>query len=155
MTEYKDYEGKALEWDDEIEEDGQEFIILPPGDYEFMVSNLERERHPGSEKLPPCNKARITLDINYNGQTVKVFYNLFLHSKVEGMLSAFFRALNLKNEGEKIVMPWGEILGKKGRCKIQNRKWVNADGREMTFNEVSRMYPYEAPKTPKYSAGKF
>ena len=29
--------GKALDWDDEIENDGPEYIILPEGDYKFKV----------------------------------------------------------------------------------------------------------------------
>ena len=48
---------RELGWDDEIENDGPEFIVLPEGDYSFKVIDFERARHPGSEKLPACNKA--------------------------------------------------------------------------------------------------
>ncbi|HBK54250.1 MAG TPA: DUF669 domain-containing protein, partial [Syntrophomonas wolfei] len=49
-----------MSWDDEIEEEGG-FILLPEGDYDFEVVNLERGRFGGSEKMQACPKA--TLDI--------------------------------------------------------------------------------------------
>ena len=47
-----------LDWDDAIENDGQEFIVLPEGDYNFTVTDFERGRFPGGQKIPVCNKAR-------------------------------------------------------------------------------------------------
>ena len=54
-------EERELGWDDTIEKESAGFIILPEGDYEFKVLEFQRARHEGSEKLPPCNKAVITL----------------------------------------------------------------------------------------------
>jgi len=54
---------KELGWDDQIENDGQDFIILPEGDYNFEVTSFERARHDGSDKLPPCNKAVVFIKI--------------------------------------------------------------------------------------------
>ena len=50
-----------LDWDDAIESDGQEFVILEEGDYNFTVTDFERGRFPGGTKIPPCNKAALTL----------------------------------------------------------------------------------------------
>ena len=47
----------AMDWDDALENDGQEFIILPEGDYNFIVTDFERGRFPGSAKMPACNKS--------------------------------------------------------------------------------------------------
>ena len=55
-------EEREFGWDDEIENDN-EFQILPDGDYNFTVTGFERGRHQGSAKLPPCNKAIITLNV--------------------------------------------------------------------------------------------
>ena len=55
--------GRELEWDDSIEKDS-DYVILPEGDYEFVVESVERARHPGSEKLPSCNKAIVKLRID-------------------------------------------------------------------------------------------
>ena len=54
---------RELGWNDEIENDGQAFSILQEGDYHFGVLSFERARHNGSDKIPPCNKAVLTLAI--------------------------------------------------------------------------------------------
>ena len=38
---------RELSWDDEIEKDSGEFILLPEGDYEFTVESFERARYQG------------------------------------------------------------------------------------------------------------
>ena len=48
---------RELGWNDTIENDSPDFVILTEGDYEFEITNMERARHAGSEKLPSCNKA--------------------------------------------------------------------------------------------------
>ena len=54
-------DNNIMNWDDTIENDGQEFVVLPEGDYTFTVTNFERGRFPGSTKIPPCNKATLTI----------------------------------------------------------------------------------------------
>ena len=50
-----DYENKGyeLDWDSEIENEGSEFIVAEPGDYDFVVTAFERGRFQGSAKMPP------------------------------------------------------------------------------------------------------
>ena len=36
---------REFEWNDTIEHDSDEFIILPAGDYDFEITNFERARH--------------------------------------------------------------------------------------------------------------
>ena len=36
-----------MDWNDTIESDGQEFVLLEEGDYNFVVTNFERGRFPG------------------------------------------------------------------------------------------------------------
>lgn len=57
-------ENMILDWNDSIENDGQEFIVLPEGDYNFTVTDFERGRFPGSAKIPACNKASLTLRVD-------------------------------------------------------------------------------------------
>ena len=86
---------REYNWDDVITEDATEFPLLPEGDYDFEVESYERARHPGSDKLPPCNKAIVKIRIEEAAGTVYINHNLFLHSKTEGMLSAFFAAIGM------------------------------------------------------------
>ena len=105
--------GRELEWDDSIEKDS-DYVILPEGDYEFVVESVERARHPGSDKLPPCNKAIVKLRIDSEYGTAVINHNLFLHTNTEGMLSAFFTGIGQKKKGEKLKMNWDSVTGSTG-----------------------------------------
>ena len=67
-------DNNIMDWGDTIENDGQEFIILPEGDYTFTVTNFERGRFPGSAKIPACNKATLTIQIDNDKGSAKFVY---------------------------------------------------------------------------------
>lgn len=146
-------EEKELQWDDTITKDASDFILLPEGDYNFTVESFERGRHGGSEKLPPCNKAILTLRIDAPEGTARITHNLFLHSKTEGMLSAFFTCIGQKKKGEPLKMNWGQVPGSSGRCKIGVHDYKNKDGEDRKSNDVKKFYPKE--KGPAFKAGEF
>ena len=50
-----------MDWNDTILEDGQDLVLLDEGDYNFIVTNFERGRFLGGQKIPACNKATIFL----------------------------------------------------------------------------------------------
>ena len=52
-----------LDWESEIVNDAQEFILLEDGDYNFTVMAVERGRFNGSDKMPACNVAKVKLKI--------------------------------------------------------------------------------------------
>lgn len=127
---------REFDWNDEIKEDGGEFVLLPEGDYIFTVENFERARHepqPGG-KLPACNKAIIHILIQSAEGEARLRHNLFLHSSTEGMLSAFFGAIGLKKRGEPLRMNWNIIAGRQGVCHIGIREY---NGNK--YNDVKRM----------------
>lgn len=132
-------------WDDEIKNDSQ-FQILPEGDYRFCVKKFERARHSGSEKIPACNKAILTIAIE-NGETSgSVQTNLFLHSKFEWKLCQFFTSIGQRKHGEAVRMNWGAVPGATGVCHVGIRKWTGNDGKEHENNEISEFYdPVSAP----------
>jgi hypothetical protein len=135
---------RELNWDDTIEKDGGgEFVLLTPGDYNFTVTKFERARFNGSANLPPCNQAKLEITIHSpeHGDVI-VFHNLFLHTKTEGLLSAFFTAIGQKKKGEPLRMNWNAVVGAKGRCQIEHYKYTK-DGRELINNQIKRFYPYE------------
>lgn len=134
---------RELSWDDTIEKEGGEYILLPPGDYNFTVTKFERARFNGSANLPPCNQAKLEITIHSpeHGDVI-VFHNLFLHTKTEGLLSAFFTAIGQKKKGEPLRMNWNAVVGAKGRCQIEHYKYTK-DGRELVNNQIKRFYPYE------------
>lgn len=148
---------KELQWDDVIEKDTDEFVLLQEGDYDFTVESFNRERHNGSEKLPPCNKAALKLRIDSEQGTAYINHNLFLHTITEGMLSAFFASIGQKKKGEPLRMDWGRVPGATGRAKVGIRNYTTKDGEQRKANEIKRFYPKENGNLqgPSYKAGEF
>lgn len=150
-------------WDDTIENESSDWVLLPEGDYDFEVTSFERARHNGSAKLPPCNKAVISIHIDSPNGSTTIQHNLFLHSKCEGMLSAFFIAIGQKKRGEPLRMNWQNVIGAKGRCKVGVRTWKGNDGEDRQSNEIKKFYDPEvktsasAPNQPTgvFTPGKF
>ncbi len=141
---------RELNWDDQIENDSPEFILLPEGDYDFVVTEFERARHGGSEKLPPCNKAVISIKIEGNEGSTTIKHNLFLHQKTEGMLCAFFTGIGQRKRNEKLTMNWNKVVGSTGRCKVGIKTY-----NDKQYNEIKKFYePTEQPNQG-YVAGRF
>lgn len=130
-------------WDDTIENDS-EFQLLPEGDYNFEVINMERARHMGSGKIPQCWKAVLKLKLwDEEGNNSTITHNLFLHSNVEGLLCAFFTAIGHRKHGERMAMDWNKVVGSRGRCKVYIDKWTSKKGNEMESNKIQKFYEPE------------
>lgn len=147
---------RELGWDDEIQKDGGGgFVLLPAGDYNFTVTKFERARFAGSDKMPPCNQAKLEITVHSpeHGDVV-VFHNLFLHSKTEGLLSNFFAGIGLKKKGEPLRMNWSAVLGRKGRLKLEVRNY-KYNGEDRSNNQVKNFYAYDdmpaQQQQPQYS----
>lgn len=139
-------QNKALNWDDEIQQEST-FTLLPEGDYDFKVINFERAWYDGSEKIPPCNKAIITIRIEGDAGTAELKENLFLTTKTEGLLSSFFSSIGQKKKGEPLRMNWNKVIGSTGKVKVGTRTY-----NESTYNQVKR---WLSPDEQKPSAGGF
>lgn len=136
---------RELGWDDEISRES-DFTIIPEGDYDFTVTGFERGRHEGSEKLPPCNKAIVTLSVRLpDGSAATLKHNLFLHTRCEGLLSAFFTGIGLKRKGEPLHMNWNAVTGAAGRCHIKVRTYTKQNGETGQSNDISKFYEPGSP----------
>ena len=161
-----DYENKGyeLDWDSEIENEGSEFIVAEPGDYEFTVTGFERGRFQGSAKMPPCNQAKLTIRLDLPEGTCEIKHNLFLHSKTEWKLCEFFTAIGQRQSGQRVAMNWNTVIGSKGRCKVSKRSFESRDGKTLWANDIDKFYapsntdnqPQSTPAaTTGYTPGKF
>lgn len=134
---------RVLGWEDEIQDSGPDFTLLPAGDYNFKVESFERRRHNGSAKLPACPMAYLTLKVDGGDLGVAtVFHRLYLHSTTEGFLSNFFEGIGQKQEGQKIQMNWNAVISAKGRCKLEINRYTS-NGEERENNQVDRFLPFE------------
>ncbi len=132
-----DFIERELGWDDEIERES-EFILLPEGDYNFTVESFERGRFDGSDKMPPCPMAILNLRVTGAEGSTTIQHRLFLHTKSEWALSAFFKSIGQKQTGEKVRMNWNAVPGAKGRCHIGIREYMGTDGEMRKTNQVKR-----------------
>lgn len=135
-------DNRIMDWDDVIQDDGQEFVVLPEGDYTFTVTNFERGRFPGSAKIPACNKATISINIDNDKGVANARFDLILYRTLEWKIASFFRCIGQKKHGEKVVMNWNGIVGARGRAHIKPRTYTK-DGEERQVNDVDRFFDYD------------
>ncbi len=144
-------EERVLGWDDQISNDEQgEFEVAVPGEYAFEVVNLVRGRHSAKSggKIPDCPKAEVTLRIyTQDGDKVDFKHNLYLHSRCEGMLCNFFRAIGQRKHGEPLRPNWANVIGSSGRCKVGVRDWKTDAGEARKSNEVKKFLDPSDPAT--------
>ena len=115
----------------------------------------------GGPKIPACNKATLNLTVNTPEGTANVKYDLILWSSLEWKISAFFRAIGQKKNGEAFVPRWNQVVGAGGRAHFKPRKYTNKDGEERTVNDVASFYDaaqplqqgFAVPQPPQQPAG--
>lgn len=133
---------RELDWDEGFELNPSTFTLLPEGEYDFTVTKFERQRHPGSAKLPSCPKAVLTLELHApTGETGIITHNLFLHTKTQGLLSAFAISIGLGKQGETVKIDWSKVLGATGRASVGVRKYTKKDGSEAETNDIKAFLP--------------
>lgn len=133
-----DQENQTLDWTDEVEDSGTDFVLLKEGDYVFVVEKLDKERYEGSEKVPNCPRATITLAIPLpDGRTARVFDRILLYKGNEWRIFRFFECLGFeKNENGKMAPHWNEVVGQQGVVRIKQREYTNKKGEKKTTNDV-------------------
>ncbi len=127
-------------WDDEINAESSDFVLLPEGDYDFTVEKFERGRYDGSDKLPACNKAIVTFTIWGAEDSISITENFLLCSKLEWKLSSLFLSVGMKKHDEPLRMNWTGLIGQKGRCHVFAEPGKNSD---KLFNRIKKFYAYD------------
>ncbi len=124
---------RALDWDDEIIDDPTEFILLPAGDYPFTVTNVEKTRYDGGENLSACHMAIVHCQFETPKGIAIIKDRLYLHTKTEGLLSAFFASIGLKKKGEPLRMQWNKVIGCRGMARVSQREYQGEK-----YNQIRR-----------------
>lgn len=128
--------------------DDLDFTTLEPGDYHYKVLGYEQEYFNGSEKLPPCNKIVVTVEIPFKGESgmeTKTVKNNFYLCNKKGILMGlrrFFESTGVMPEKGKAKMDWDATKGKTGVCSVITN--IGNNGNE--FNNIDGFYsPSKAP----------
>lgn len=155
-------DNRAFNWDDVIQNDSS-FVLLPEGTYPFVVKGFERGYHNGSDRMPACNKAVLTLEVDGGSLgTVELTENLFLHSRAEWKLCEFFTAIGQRRKGEALTMNWNTVTGARGMAEVGIREWKGKDGSPRKSNQIQHFCepsptaaPAQAAPAAGFTAGQF
>lgn len=138
---------KEFGWEDEIVNESSDYILLEEADYDFTVSKVERARHPGSDKIAPCNMAKVTFTVWGKEDKIEITENFFLCNKMEWKLSQLFLSVGMKKHGEPLKMNWSAIIGKTGKCHVYVDTYTKRDGTEGKSNKIKKYYAYDEQVT--------
>lgn len=132
----------ALDWDvyEADPDDGQHggWTLLPEGFYPFRVERMERERYQGSQKMPQCPMAKLTLAVTgADGRDTTVQQRLYITRNQLWKVSRFMEAVGRgRNGAGKVIIDWGGIEGTGGFVKLKVRSYTGRDGQERQTNDV-------------------
>lgn len=132
----------ALDWDvcEADPDDGSHggWTLLPEGFYPFRVEKMERERYQGSQKMPQCPMAKLTLSVTgADGRETAVQQRLYITRNQLWKVSRFMESVGRgRNEAGKVIIDWGGIEGSTGWVKLKVRSYTGRDGQERQTNDV-------------------
>ncbi len=132
----------ALDWDvcEADPDDGSHggWTLLPEGFYPFRVERMERERYQGSQKMPQCPMAKLTLAVTgADGRDTSVQQRLYITRNQLWKVSRFMESVGRgRNEAGKVIIDWGGIEGSTGWVKLKVRSYTGRDGQERQTNDV-------------------
>lgn len=144
----------AMSWDDVIEKENNDYVLLPEGDYVFKVVNFERAVFPGSDKIPTCNKAVITVKVNTNAGEAVCKFDLILYRTLEWKLYSFFRCIGQKKHGEQLRMDWTKVIGSLGMVHFKPREYKTSTGENRAVNEAEKFIDYNEEYFSKFDYDK-
>lgn len=141
--------GKEIGWDDEVEK-GEGFILLPEGDYDFVIESFERGRYEGSTKVPPCNRALLKVRVDTAEGSSIMNESLLLYDKMQWKLAEFFLSIGAEEVDGRVKMNWNMVPQATGRATIEIRPDKNDPNKK--YNHVKKFLP--KPKK-EFKAGEF
>ena len=141
--------GYELDWDSTIDQDDQQYTVIPEGDYEFVVDHIDKSFvGDNSEKYAGAKMATVYMNIAVPGmEPVSLRENFILHSNFAWKIGSLLVSTGIKKKGEPITGNyWQKLPGMRGRCQIVQNKGKNGNA----YNNVKQFY---APDDRKDSGG--
>lgn len=143
------YKGKEIGWEDFVEK-GEGCILLPEGDYDFVIESFERGYFNGSEKAPACPRADLKVKVETPEGICVMNEGLLLYDRMQWKLAEFFLSIGAGEVDGRVKMNWGLVPGATGRATIGIRPGYNDPTKK--YNHVKKFLP--KPKK-EYRAGSF
>jgi hypothetical protein len=129
-----------------IQDDGNDFVLLPEGVYDFIVTDFEPgeyQEKPQGPNIPGKTRKKIvvSIQVEYEGQKQTIKDSIPLLRKMEWKFCQLFKAIGDRKKGESLVMDWNNIRGKGGKCKIKVDTFKNrTSGENMQSNKIAKYF---------------
>lgn len=153
-TAHADTSDRVIDWDEVVTDSRKEYVLLQPGTYPFKVTNFERRQYHGSEKMPPCPQAVVTVAIDGGEQGEgSAVVNFFLTERQKWKLAQFFVSIGILEKGGTGRMDWTKVVGATGMCELYNREY-----KDNKYNEIKKWLApesHEQKSSAGYKAGTF
>lgn len=127
-------EEKVFDWDDFVEDDSDGFSLLEPGEYEYLVTDVQKDRSKNDDPM-----IVLTLQIGDPiGSKTTIKDYIVLKSTLEWKISQVLRSLGLKKHGERVpIRAFQKAQGLTGRCKVKTET-SEYNGKTYTNNKIDR-----------------
>jgi len=120
-------------WGDTIENDSKDYSVLPAGDVNFVVTNMEQSKNKDGYDM-----AILTINLWTELDQTNVKDYLTLNSACEWKLCEFFKGIGQRKHGEPLQPRWNEVPGSTGRCKIKIHHYTKDNGDPGQINKIER-----------------
>lgn len=144
---------QALQLNETISIDGlgpvftnDDFTILPEGDYNFIVKKAGFEDYAGGQKIPPCAKLAVSLELTApDGSRGRSMVNFFLLKDPEYIrrLAAFYTSIGVIAPDAKTFGLTADIVGRNGRGHFYPYEYKGKK-----YNRMSKAVPLDPNDPP-------
>jgi len=131
-------ENEFLDWNAGFIAEESNFVLLPAGEYPFVVTNLERKIYDGnSDKIPNgAPYAEVTIEVNGNEGKTSVKERLYMMKKFQWKLTEFFTSIGQPVViGQAFSPNWSTVVGSRGTAELEINSYMY-QGQQRQNNRV-------------------
>lgn len=127
----------------------EEYVVLPPGEYWYRVDSREFGTW-SSGKLAGMPVCKIDLTLwDSMGRKGTARVNLTNCTDFVWWIRQFWTSAGEDVPKDQTYLPpWNAIIGRTGRCKVENRKFTSRNGEELVSNDVREFLPPDGQAAP-------
>ncbi|MBL1228738.1 hypothetical protein IW492_05765 [Enterococcus sp. BWB1-3] len=144
-------ENEFLDWNGGFIAEENSFTLLPAGEYQFTVVNMEKKFYDGkSDKIPNgAPYTELSLEVNaVEGKTV-IKERLYMMKKFQWKLTEFFSSIGQNPViGQSFNPNWNTVIGSNGQVKLEVNTYTS-QGEERKNNRVKEFVKSTATVAPQ------
>lgn len=146
-------ENEFLSWDGSFTAEESSFKLFQPGDYPFVVTNMERKMYNGqSDKIPNgAPYAEVTMEFTGPEGKTNVIDRLYLMKNWQWKLTQFFSGIGQAPViGQPFTPNWSQVIGSSGTAKLNINKYTSK-GQERQNNQVEEYLKSASPQQQSFN----